>query len=68
MLKLTKSQFNLLADAASEASAIVFGALLVSGVFSQEPVRGHIIVIGIILYILCVSLALFFKKKGNSDD
>ena len=67
-MKLTKSQYNLLADVSKESCTVVFGALVVSGVFSSEPIRWQTALVGFIIYVSGLFIALVFKKKGDSND
>ena len=66
-MKLTHSQYNHLADATKEFSAILFGALVVSGIFSTEPVRVGSIIIGVIIFLLMLFFSIYLNKKVNSN-
>jgi|GEM_PF-1684118 small-conductance mechanosensitive channel len=66
-MKLTKSQIQHLAEVTKDCSVVIFGALVVSGIFSQEPIRMYSIIIGIILFLAVLIFSLILKKKGNSD-
>jgi hypothetical protein len=63
-MKLTKLQFLTLSDASREAAAVVFGGLIIGGILTQQ-FRWLILGIGIVVYLLFIALALYFKKKGE---
>ncbi|MBS4027741.1 MAG: hypothetical protein KGZ58_03795 [Ignavibacteriales bacterium] len=66
-MKLSKSQFSLLTDAGREPSTVVFGGIVATLVFSKEPHLVSSLFWGMILYAFLLTIALFFKKKGNND-
>jgi MFS-type transporter involved in bile tolerance (Atg22 family) len=53
-----------LSDASREAAAVVFGGLIIGGILTQQ-FRWQILGIGIVVYLLFIALALYFKKKGE---
>ncbi|MBS4027747.1 MAG: hypothetical protein KGZ58_03825 [Ignavibacteriales bacterium] len=66
-MKLTKSQYNILAEIAKDSSAILFGALVASIIFAKEPIAPISIFIGLAIYLVSIILTLTFKKKGNDN-
>ncbi len=62
-MKLTKLQFLTLSDASREAATVVFGGLIIGGILVQF--RWLILGIGVVVYLLLIALALYFKKKGE---
>ncbi|MBM4165482.1 MAG: hypothetical protein FJ218_00915 [Ignavibacteria bacterium] len=66
-MQLLKSQYNILAEIAKDSCAIVFGALLVSSVFSRETIQWYSVLMGFCLYIVFLFLTLFLKRKGNAN-
>ncbi len=66
-MKLSKSQYTLLAEMTKDFSVVIFGALIVSSIFSPNPIQWISIVIGVIFLLTLIMFSLFLKKKGNSD-
>ena len=63
-MKLTKPQFLMLSDASREAAAVVFGGLIIGGILAQK-FSWLILGIGIVVYLFFITMALYFKKKGE---
>jgi hypothetical protein len=63
-MKLTKEQYLTLSDVCREAAAVVLGGLIIGGIVAQQ-FNWVICTIGFVLYPILVTLALYFKKKGQ---
>jgi len=62
-MKLTKEQYLTLSDVCREAAAVVFGGMVIGGFLAQQ-FKWILSAIGAIAWLIFVSLALYFKKKG----
>jgi len=63
-MKFTKTQFSTLSDISKEAAAVVLGGLVIGSIVAQQ-FNFALLVIGFILYPIFVTLALYFRKKGE---
>ncbi len=63
-MKLTKAQFSTLSDISKEAAAVVLGGLVIGSIVAQQ-FNLTLLVVGFILYPTFVTLALYFRKKGE---
>jgi len=62
-MKITKAQFSTLSDISKEAAAVVLGGLVIGGIVAQQ--LNLVSVVGFVLYPVLVTLALYFRKKGE---
>ena len=53
-MKLSKSQYTLLAEMTKDFSVVIFGALIVSSIFSPNPIQWISIVIGVIFLLTLI--------------
>ena len=67
-MKLTKSQYNILAEIAKDSNTILFGGFAAEMIFSRESFTSSSIIIGFILYVITVILTLYFKRKTTPMD
>ena len=63
-MKITKPQYLTLSDVSREAAAVVLGGLVIGGIVAQQ-FNWVVCAIGFVLYPMLVTLALYFKKKGE---
>jgi hypothetical protein len=63
-MKLTHAQFSTLSDISKEAAAVVLGGLVIGSIVAQQ-FNLTLLVMGFILYPPLVTLAIYFRKKGE---
>ncbi|MBI5216213.1 MAG: hypothetical protein HY960_10715 [Ignavibacteriae bacterium] len=63
-MKFSKGQFEAFYEITKEASVVVLGGLVVGGVLTDK-VNYRIVFYGIIIYLVLVIGAIYFKKKGE---
>ena len=66
-MKLTKSQYNRLSELMKDFSVVIFGALIIGQVLSQEPARWSSIFLGTVALAISLFFTLYFQKKDNSN-
>lgn len=65
-VNLLPKQFDQLSDLLKETSSVILGGLIIGTILSENP-HFELVTVGIVLYLICVFSAIYFKRSGERN-